>query len=344
MDICTGGEMFFHLGKVQKFTEDQAKFYFSELLEGLQFVHNLDIVYRDIKPENILIDIDGHLKIADFGLSKVIKKGQRSFSFCGSPEYMCPEILTGQGHDQRADIYCIGALLYELVVGFPPHFNQDHNEIYKGIVNSEPAYAEHNLSPLLIDLLKKLLNKDMDKRFQSVQEIKQHAWLSDIDWQKVINKEYTPPIVPGPHECCIDEEFLSLPLDFEDSGIPLPTERRQSCYYESTIMLKNIIDKNTLKNSELQELYNNLSDDKQSLLLPDGTDNQTPQHKLQNKESFVELEDPDPATKTVASNIEIEGLENFSYTDLPDEELELKGQFDNFIEQMRLNELKLKKQ
>lgn len=95
MDICTGGEMFFHLGKVQKFTESQAKFYFTELLEGLEYIHSLDIVYRDIKPENILMDIDGHIKIADFGLSKFLQKNQRSYSFCGSPEYMCPEILTG---------------------------------------------------------------------------------------------------------------------------------------------------------------------------------------------------------------------------------------------------------
>lgn len=95
MDLCTGGEMFFHLGKVQKFTEAQAKFYFAELLLGFEYLHEHDIVYRDIKPENILIDIDGHVKIADFGLSKVIPKRQRSYSFCGSPEYMCPEILMG---------------------------------------------------------------------------------------------------------------------------------------------------------------------------------------------------------------------------------------------------------
>ena len=122
-------------------------FYFTELLEGIEYIHNKDIVYRDVKPENILIDVDGHLKIADFGLSKIIPKGKRSFSFCGSPEYMCPEILKGAGHDKRADIYCIGALLYELVVGFPPHFNTDHNEIYKKIINCEPEYSEHNLSP-----------------------------------------------------------------------------------------------------------------------------------------------------------------------------------------------------
>ena len=95
-----------------------------------------------------------------------------------------------------------------------------------------------------------------------------HPWLEDIDWQKVLEKGYKPPIVPGPHECCIDEEFLNLPLDFEDSSVPVPTERRQSCYYESTIMLKSMIsDKNTLKQSHLQQLYNNMNDTKNFSLL-----------------------------------------------------------------------------
>jgi len=146
-------------------------------------------------------------------------------------------------------LYCVGALLYELVIGFPPHFNQDQKEIYNGIINREPEYDEHDLSPSLEDLLRKLLMKDPNKRIQSVTEIKKHPWLKDIDWAKVYNKEYEPPIVPGPNVCCIDDEFISLPLDFEDSGVPLPTERRQSCYYESTIMLKTILENNTLKNS-----------------------------------------------------------------------------------------------
>jgi serum/glucocorticoid-regulated kinase 2 len=189
-------------------------------------LHAHDVVYRDIKPENILIDIDGHIKIADFGLSKIIPRRQRSHSFCGSPEYMCPEILLGQGHDRKADIYCLGALLYELVVGFPPHFNQDHNEIYKGIVNREPEYKEHNLSPSLEDLLRRLLQKDPMKRFQEMKDIKNHEWIRGVEWDRVLAMDYTPPIVPGPHECCIDEEFLNLPLDFEDSSVPVPTERR----------------------------------------------------------------------------------------------------------------------
>jgi len=159
-----------------------------------------------------------------------------------------------------------------LVVGFPPHFHQDHNLIYKSIVNNDVEYKEHNLSPKIENILRGLLHKDPGKRFQSIVDIKKHPWLADVNWQKVRNKQLLPPIIPGPNECCIDEEFLNLPLDFEDSGIPLPTERRQSCYYESTIFMKSFMEKNTLKNSELQLIYNNLSDEKCESLL--GTNKQ----------------------------------------------------------------------
>lgn len=93
MDICTGGEIFFHLSKFKRFPEELAKFYFCEILLGIEYLHSLNIVYRDLKPENILIDIDGHVKIADFGLAKIIPRLNMSYSFCGSPEYMSPEML-----------------------------------------------------------------------------------------------------------------------------------------------------------------------------------------------------------------------------------------------------------
>ena len=147
-----------------------------------------------------------------------------------------------------------------------------------------------------------------------------------MDWKKLYNKEYTPPIVPGPTECCIDEEFLSLPLDFEDSGIPLPTERRQSCYYESTMMLKTFLEKNTLKNSELQMLYNNLSDDKNvSLLIAQGqldNEERQPQDLLSSlhKSSFLEEQALLNSPEYKNSEHYIEGLEHFEFENQPAEE------------------------
>lgn len=121
---CPGGELFNQLKKVKKMTEDQAKFYFLEILVSLDYIHSHGVVYRDLKPENLLIDPEGHIKIADFGLSKPLDSCRTpSYSFCGSPEYMAPEMLTKSGHNYLLDYYCLGALLYELIVGIPPYYS-----------------------------------------------------------------------------------------------------------------------------------------------------------------------------------------------------------------------------
>lgn len=197
-----------------------------------------------------------------------------------------------------------------------------------------------------------------------MKDIKSHEWIRGVDWDRVLQMDYEPPIVPGPHECCIDEEFLNLPLDFEDSSVPVPTERRQSCYYESTIMLKTIIsDKNTLKNSQLQQLYNNLNDTRGniSFLLDDKKDEQkSPSVEPRDSEKgsgsgariqpqdidqggTTETPDSKPPIDPNEGNIVIEGLENFSFTDTPEEEIQLRVHFNKFIEQMQINEINLQK-
>ncbi len=173
MDICTGGEIFFHLNNFKRFPEHLAKFYFIEILLGLEYLHNLDIVYRDIKPENILIDIEGHVKIADFGLAKIIPRREKSYSFCGSSEYMCPEMLLARGHDKQLDYYCMGALLYEMLTGLPPYYTKDTNELYSRILNDPLTFPDYfaRQHPV-IDLLQKLLAKDPRDRVKDVEEIK----------------------------------------------------------------------------------------------------------------------------------------------------------------------------
>ena len=163
LEFCAGGELFFYLHKYQKFSEDQARPIFLQICEGLKYLHQHNILYRDLKPENILVSLDGKLKIADFGLSKYCSKNQRNYSYCGSPEYMAPEMILQKGHSLSLDIYCLGVLLYELVNGCPPFQATTTKELLELIARTPVTYPNF-FSADLTDLLKGLLNKDPNNR------------------------------------------------------------------------------------------------------------------------------------------------------------------------------------
>jgi len=121
MDFVAGGELFYHLNQHGKFTEARTRFYAAELVLALEHLHKLGVIYRDLKPENVLIGADGHIKITDFGLSKVgVGFGQKAFTFCGTAEYVAPEIVDGVGHGKSVDWWTLGALIYEMASGRPP--------------------------------------------------------------------------------------------------------------------------------------------------------------------------------------------------------------------------------
>lgn len=211
MDYYPGGELFFQLRKVKKFSEIQAQFYFAETLLGIDYLHSKQIAYRDLKPENIVIDIDGHIRLTDFGLSKMDMPGV-SNSFCGSPEYMSPEMLKGGGHSKAVDFYCLGALLFEMITGLPPHYDRDKNKMYAKILNDQLFIPEY-VSADARDLLYALLEKDPQLRITSIDIIK-HPWCEHIPWDKYNKKLVNPPFVPDLRESNIDKSCLAMKIDY----------------------------------------------------------------------------------------------------------------------------------
>ena len=138
IDFLNGGELFTYLKNERKFSEHRARIYCAELVEALAYLHRNGIIYRDLKPENILLDPEGHLRITDFGLSKLNHgANDRAMSFCGTPEYLAPEIILSDGYSFEVDWWSLGALLYEMLIGIPPHYSKDKRKMMRNIIELE---------------------------------------------------------------------------------------------------------------------------------------------------------------------------------------------------------------
>lgn len=216
MEFCPGGELFFHLQKLKKLDENDALFYFAEILLALEYIHKSDIIYRDLKPENILLDVDGHIKLIDFGLAKQgLGKEGVTFSFCGSPEYMSPEVLNGVSHGRAVDYYGLGALLFEMLTGMPPFYDRNPSQMEWNIKNLALEIPKE-LSKSSKDIIKKLLNKEPEKRLgfnKGIEEIKAHSWCRSVNWKKLMNKDIKPPFIPHMRESNFDQNFTREQLN-----------------------------------------------------------------------------------------------------------------------------------
>ena len=186
MDYCPNGD-FNNLEKI-----NNLKLFFAELILAFEHIHKRNTVYRDLKPENIILDETGHIKICDFNLAKSgITKGKLALSFCGSPMYLSPDMLTGKGVDQRCDIYGIGLIIYELVTGIPAFNADDIDTLYKDIKMNKINFNMPGITGEIKDLLEKILVADPDKRI-TLDEIIKHDYFKDISFLKVFKKQYGP--------------------------------------------------------------------------------------------------------------------------------------------------------
>merc|ERR1712232_1223465 len=197
MDYVNGGELFFHLQKDKTFTEERARFYCAEIVLGLEYLHNCGVLYRDLKPENLLLTSDGHICMTDFGISKEGLKAadDRTATFCGTPEYLAPEVLEGTEYGKGVDWWSFGTLMYEMLTGLPPFYSQDVQVMYQKIMTAKLVIPD-SVSPQAASLLRALLERDPAKRLQEPKEIMSHPYFDSIDWDKLSAKQITPPYIP----------------------------------------------------------------------------------------------------------------------------------------------------
>ncbi|KAL2061535.1 hypothetical protein VTL71DRAFT_6912 [Oculimacula yallundae] len=228
--FVNGGELFHHLQKEQRFDINRSRFYTAELLCALECLHGFNVIYRDLKPENILLDYSGHIALCDFGLCKLdMKDEDRTNTFCGTPEYLAPELLLGQGYTKTVDWWTLGVLLYEMLTGLPPFYDENTNEMYRKIL-SEPLHfpSAEVVPPSAKDLLTKLLNRKPDLRLgaNGASEIKAHPFFHSIDWRKLLQRKYEPTFKPN----------VTDALDTKNFDVEFTQEIAQDSYVDGPVL------------------------------------------------------------------------------------------------------------
>jgi len=197
LDYVNGGELFYHLQREKRFSEERVRFYGAEIVLALEYLHNAGVVYRDLKPENLLLTNEGHICMTDFGLCKegLHSPDDRTETFCGTPEYLAPEVLAGQGYGKAVDWWSFGSLLYEMLTGLPPFYSQDVQEMYRKIMSDKLVFPDYVTADAR-SLLEQLLERDADKRLAEPNLIKRHPFFKTLDWELQFQKKVRPPYIP----------------------------------------------------------------------------------------------------------------------------------------------------
>ncbi|KIM58350.1 hypothetical protein SCLCIDRAFT_1218700, partial [Scleroderma citrinum Foug A] len=225
MDFVPGGELFSLLRRSGRFPEQVAKFYAAEVAIALNYLHRLDIIYRDLKLENILLNADGHIKIADFGFAK--RCSTSTWTLCGTPDYLAPEIFLQQRYTRSVDWYALGVLIFEMLTGLSPFYQPNGNKamLYERILQGPKFIPWPPLQPFATDIILKLMERDPVKRYGKSAygsgDVFVHPWFGDVDWERLKNRRITVPYLPKLRGDGDASEFEKYPEDEVASyGIP----------------------------------------------------------------------------------------------------------------------------
>ncbi|KAM9307852.1 serine/threonine-protein kinase Sgk3 [Gastrophryne carolinensis] len=220
LDFINGGELFFHLQRERYFDEPRARFYAAEIACALGYLHSIQIIYRDLKPENILLDSEGHIVLTDFGLCKEgISTSDKTLTFCGTPEYLAPEVIKKQPYDNTVDWWCLGSVLYEMLHGLPPFYNRDTAIMYENILH-KPLVMRPDISLTASSILEELLEKDPKQRLgtnNDYEDIKLHPFFACLNWQDLVEKK-----IPAPYDPHVDgpDDISNFDTEFTSAMVP----------------------------------------------------------------------------------------------------------------------------
>lgn len=198
MDFIEGGELFSLLRKSQRFPNPVAKFYAAEVALALDYLHSMNIIYRDLKPENLLLDRHGHLKITDFGFAKEVP--DITWTLCGTPDYLAPEVVASKGYNKSVDWWSLGILIFEMLCGYTPFWDGGSPmKIYENILRGRVKYPAY-IHPDAMDLLQQLITPDLTKRlgnlYHGSRSVLEHPWFAEVNWERLLSKQIEPPYVP----------------------------------------------------------------------------------------------------------------------------------------------------
>jgi serine/threonine protein kinase len=225
LEYCPGGEIFTFLRRARRFNEPTSQFYAAEIALTIEYLHNVQgVAYRDLKPENIMLDAEGHIKLVDFGFAKQVGDHE-TYTLCGTPEYLAPEVIHNSGHGLAVDWWALGILIYEFLVGQPPFWDQNPMRIYEQIVAGRLRFP-HNMPPAARDIVTQLCKTNPSQRLGHISggpaRVKAHPFFNDISWDDLYYRRVKGPIVPKVDHPADTGNFEEYP--------PPPDTRKLSIY------------------------------------------------------------------------------------------------------------------
>jgi cGMP-dependent protein kinase len=220
MESCLGGELWTILRDRGNFDDPTTRFYTSCVVEAFDYLHSRGIIYRDLKPENLLLDAEGYVKLVDFGFAKKLQVGRKTWTFCGTPEYVAPEVILNKGHDISADYWSLGVLMFELLTGTPPFTGTDPMKTYNIILKGIDAIEfPRNITPRAKELIKKLCRDNSAERLGyqkgGIRDIQKHKWFDGFNWEGLRQRTLQPPIMPSIGSSLDTSNFDEYPMDPE---------------------------------------------------------------------------------------------------------------------------------